>query len=351
MTDQQIMVTGAAQKRALESGLVPPVENIRAGIWSIPLPLPYNPLGYVLTYLFALDDGVCLVDSGWDNEESWAALRNGLALAGFRSSDVRWVYLTHVHRDHYGQVGRIRRESDARVGMHPADARIVASRYAAPSRWLSDVTSLIASHGVPEAEQEELLASVRPSSPAIWDQQPELLIQDDDLLPTSVGPLKAIWTPGHSPGHLCFLDVQAKMLLAGDHLLPRVSPNISIHTADEGNPLAEYLNSLGKVAELSVAEVLPGHEYRFRHSSLRAAQLIAHHEQRCSELAEVVRANPDATCWEIAQQLRWARPWSEFGAFERRAALGETLAHLEYLRSRHVVAKSDQPQLRWSPAS
>jgi glyoxylase-like metal-dependent hydrolase (beta-lactamase superfamily II) len=351
MNGQSITVTGLDQKRALENGLIPPVEVVRDGLWSIPLPLPYNPLGYVLTYLFALNDGVGLIDSGWDNEESWAALCSGLALAGFRPSDMRWVFLTHVHRDHYGQVGRIRRESGARVGMHPADARVVGARYAAPMTWREDVADVIASHGVPSHEQEALLATVRASSPAIWVRQPELLIQDGDLLATAIGPLKAVWTPGHSPGHLCFLDVNAQKLLAGDHLLPRVSPNISIHTSDEHNPLGEYLESLRKVSELSVAEVLPGHEYRFRHSALRAAQLIAHHEERCRELTEVVRAGAAATCWEIAQQARWSRQWSEFSAFERRAALGETLAHLEYLRSRHIVVKSDQPQPRWSPTS
>jgi glyoxylase-like metal-dependent hydrolase (beta-lactamase superfamily II) len=351
MSGQCITVTGLDQKRALENGLIPPAEIVRDGIWSIPLPLPYNPLGYVLTYLFAVNDGVGLIDSGWDNEDSWAALCDGLALAGFRPSDLRWVFLTHVHRDHYGQVGRIRQESDARIGMHPADARVVGARYAEPATWREDVANVIASHGVPNEEQEALLATVRASSPAIWTQQPEMLIQDGDLLTTAIGPLRAIWTPGHSPGHLCFLDVTAENLLAGDHLLPRVSPNISIHTADEKNPLGEYLESLRKVAELRVSEVLPGHEYRFRDSALRATQLIAHHEERCRELAEVVRRGAGATCWEIAQQARWSRQWSEFSAFERRAALGETLAHLEYLRSCHVVVKSDQPQPRWSPAA
>jgi glyoxylase-like metal-dependent hydrolase (beta-lactamase superfamily II) len=160
-----------------------------------------------------------------------------------------------------------------------------------------------------------------------------------------------VWTPGHSPGHLCFLDLQTRALLAGDHLLPRVSPNISIYTREDGNPLADYLSSLRKVGEISVTEVLPGHEYRFRRSALRAAQLIDHHERRCRELTEVVRNEPGGTCWEIAQRLSWSRPWQAFSGFERRAALGETLAHLEYLRSGRTLVKSDQPQPRWSPAA
>jgi glyoxylase-like metal-dependent hydrolase (beta-lactamase superfamily II) len=352
VSTQEIIATGTEQKRALADGLLPPTEMIRDGVWSIPLPLPYNPLGYVLTYLFVLaDGGLALVDAGWDNDESWTALCAGLETAGFAPSDLRWVYLTHVHRDHYGQVGRIRRASDARVGMHPADARVVAARYAAPSRWMDDVTRLIGSHGVPEGGQEALVASVRPTSAAIWDRQPDLLINDRDLLPTAVGNLQAVWTPGHSPGHLCFLDLQTRALLAGDHLLPRVSPNISIYTREDGNPLADYLSSLRKVGEISVTEVLPGHEYRFRRSALRAAQLIDHHERRCRELTEVVRNEPGGTCWEIAQRLSWSRPWQAFSGFERRAALGETLAHLEYLRSGRTLVKSDQPQPRWSPAA
>ena len=78
---------------------------MRPGLWSIPVPLPDSPLRYVLVYVLELDDGVALVDAGWDTPDAWAALNDGLAAAGGTVADVRAVVVTHIHPDHYGLAG------------------------------------------------------------------------------------------------------------------------------------------------------------------------------------------------------------------------------------------------------
>ncbi|HZB72112.1 MAG TPA: hypothetical protein VE395_08250, partial [Acidimicrobiales bacterium] len=77
-----IEVTGEAQIRAWDAGVLPPVEKVRPGLWSIPVPIPKNPLRYVLVYALELDDGIALVDAGWDTDEAWAALCDGIEEAG-----------------------------------------------------------------------------------------------------------------------------------------------------------------------------------------------------------------------------------------------------------------------------
>ncbi len=67
-----IEVTGTAQLQAWRDGVMPPVEQVRPGLWSIPVPLPRNPLRYVLVYALECDDGIALVDAGWNTEEAWA---------------------------------------------------------------------------------------------------------------------------------------------------------------------------------------------------------------------------------------------------------------------------------------
>ena len=52
--------------------------------------------------------------------------------------------------------------------------------------------------------------------------------------------LRAVWTPGHSPGHLCFYDETRDLLLTGDHVLPRITPNISSYDLTS-TALADYL--------------------------------------------------------------------------------------------------------------
>ena len=142
-----VLVTGTLQKEAWDNQELPPVEQVRAGLWSIPVPIPNNPLRYVLVYAFELDGGgVALVDAGWNTDEAWGALGDGLTTAGGSISDVRAVLVTHIHPDHYGLAGRVREASGAWIGLHPADA-VDARGLATPTlivssnRWSASLPS------------------------------------------------------------------------------------------------------------------------------------------------------------------------------------------------------------------
>src|SRR4051794_34027539 len=121
-----VEITGTAQHEAWQARALPPVEQLRADLWSIPVPIPHNPLRYVSVYAFALDGGgLGLLDTGWESEGGWTALTEGLAAIGGGVTDVRGVLVTHLHFDHLGLAARVRAASDAWVAMHPADARAV----------------------------------------------------------------------------------------------------------------------------------------------------------------------------------------------------------------------------------
>jgi glyoxylase-like metal-dependent hydrolase (beta-lactamase superfamily II) len=87
------------------AGGLPAVEEVRPGLWSLPVPIPAVPLGYVLCYAFEVTGGVVLVDPGWNASESLRALEAGLGVLGARLADVRGVLVTHIHPDHYGLAG------------------------------------------------------------------------------------------------------------------------------------------------------------------------------------------------------------------------------------------------------
>ena len=81
----EVEATGVAQERSWRDAAMPEVEQVRPGLWSIPVPIPNNPLRYVLVYAFELDDGVAIVDAGWDTDEAWSALELGLQQPGERN--------------------------------------------------------------------------------------------------------------------------------------------------------------------------------------------------------------------------------------------------------------------------
>ncbi|GAC1344856.1 MAG: MBL fold metallo-hydrolase [Candidatus Dormibacteria bacterium] len=339
-------VTGTAQRDAWDQGVMPPVEQVQPGLWSIPVPIPNNPLRYVLVYLFEVDRGAVVVDTGWNTEDAWEALTSGMHDAGYAPADVRGALITHIHPDHYGLAGRLREASGGWVGLHPADAALLPGRYGAGiPEVIRDMQRLLRSCGVPEQDLDELSGASMGIKAFVDLALPDLEIEPGRRLPLEGWNLTAVHTPGHSPGHVCFVERDRRLLLAGDHVLPRITPNIAVHAQQPGNPLADFLESLRGVRDLEVDEVLPAHQWRFRPLSARVDALIRHHEDRLDAVLAVLAAAGSPTCWEVTKALPWSRPWDQISGFMRRAALGETLAHLVLLCSDGLWSTVDSVQL------
>ncbi|WP_242454559.1 MBL fold metallo-hydrolase [Bailinhaonella thermotolerans] len=348
-----VTATNEEQRAAWLGGRLPEVERVRPGLWSIPVPIPINPLRYVLVYALELPDGVAIVDAGWDTPEAFAGLTAGLAVAGYTIADVRAVLVTHIHPDHYGLAGRVREESGAWVGLHPADARLIPDRYdeGFAEGLVRRERALLDRCGVPPASADELAGASMAVRHFVRLAEPDVLIEDGDRLDLPGWDLRAIWTPGHSPGHLCFAEPGRRLLLSGDHVLPRITPIVAVHPQAPANPLADYLDSLASIRALEADEVLPAHEYRFAGLADRVDHVIAHHHERLDEIEKTVAAAGEIACWDLATRLTWSRPWETIPLFMRRAANGETLAHLVWLEARGRVRRTPGTPDLWSPAT
>jgi glyoxylase-like metal-dependent hydrolase (beta-lactamase superfamily II) len=152
-----------------------------------------------------------------------------------------------------------------------------------------------------------------------------------------------VWTPGHSPGHICLYDAQRQVFFSGDHILPVITPNISLRLPSAGNPLGDFINSLNKVKTLDVKLVLPAHEHIFSNLPARVKEIIQHHRHRNQEILDTLKTEP-RTAYEISAEITWM---PEFGGvkfhnlaiWDRRMAVSETLAHLEALRLDGIISQ------------
>jgi glyoxylase-like metal-dependent hydrolase (beta-lactamase superfamily II) len=322
----------------------PTPENLGDGVWTVPVPIPGSPLGYTLVYALESPKGLVLIDAGWQHPDAWSALYGGLSTLGLDIADVRGVVVTHYHPDHAGLAGRVRETSGAWIAMHRADADIIRL-FHDPARGDVRRTLQLASArraGADPAE-EELPQEERPDPPAIPDRE----LTDGDLVDLPGRKLRTVWTPGHSPGHICLHLEDGDRIFTGDHVLPRITPHIGLYPYDlpDVDPLGDFLASLERIATIEVGEVLPAHQYRFTGSpARRAAEIAGHHEERLTELTALLSDRP-MTLWRLAAAMGWRTAWEAMTTTSRRMATGEAAAHLRTLERRGIARRygTDDP--------
>ena len=298
------------------------------GVQTITLPMPWE-LESVNVHLIDLDPGYLLVDSGIATEDCFEALESALEERKIKWTDLQALCLTHLHPDHIGLSWKILELSGARLLMH----RIEAEYLIQVSRESRAPFFAEAMHqsGVPAELQSKMDRALRDIRRAFRPHAPDTLLEGGEKIRIRGGTLEVIWTPGHSPGHICLYSPEHRYLISGDHLLEFITPNIGWHP--DKDMLAQYLESLDRLRPFPVDLVLPSHGGPFRGHIQRILETTRHHESRCALIAGHISQQP-RTAHNLVEQV-WPRTLS---AFHHHFALFEILAHLEYMHRRGLVA-------------
>lgn len=310
--------------------------EVISGIYQLQLPLTDSHLGHVNTYLIQGDDGHLLIDTGWNTSEAFDSLKKQLAEIGTEFEDISQIVVTHIHPDHYGLVGRLKHLSTAKLALHYLEKDSIESRYINMDELLRQIEQWLRINGVSANELPELKTASLGMIKLVAPVLPDITLHGGETISTGVFSFQVLWTPGHSSGHISLYEPTQKILLSGDHILPTITPNISLHPQSSINPLGDYLNSLNSVKQLDVNLVLPGHENPFTGLEQRIEEIIWHHKLRSSEIVETIKAKPK-TAYQISTEITWRSDksgvgWQNLASWDKRMAIMETLAHLESMR-------------------
>ncbi len=313
--------------------------NIAPGVSTISLPMPWE-LESVNVHLIELDEGYLLIDSGIGTPDCFEALEAALREHGVQWSDIKALCLTHLHPDHIGLSWKILDLTGARLLMHRTEVEyldLVSQENRAPffEKAMLDA-------GVPEELQAKMDHAMRDVRRQYRPHRPHTVLEGGEKIPVRGGTLEAVWTPGHSPGHLCLYSPEHRYLISGDHILEYITPNIGWHP--EKDMLAQYLESLELLTPYDVDLVIPSHGSAFRDHRRRIRETTDHHGERCLQIRTFIAAEP-LTAHQVVGRV-WPRKLS---AFHHHFAVFEILAHLEYMSRRgEIAAQAREGALYWS---
>ncbi|MEM1515065.1 MAG: MBL fold metallo-hydrolase [Candidatus Bathyarchaeia archaeon] len=321
------------------------VKEVFPNLFQIRVPLPNNPLKHLNTYLIKSSDKILLIDTGLNFPRVFEALNHGLSKAGVNPQKLTDVLITHFHMDHVGLIPLLREVSENfTIWIHKAEKEL--SQIIAKDRmqYLDTIKNFLKSFDAPLSLIANLQnfhpASITPKAyeeiaKAAWP------LEGNEEISVGNYNFQILWTPGHSPGHVCLYEPRLKAFISGDHVLPTITPHVSQFMANM-NPLKDYLESLRRVKELDVRIVLPAHEEVFTNFVERVNQLKEHHKQRLIEILTCIK-NEKTTPYALASTIQWHvsyNSWDNFPLLQKYLALGETLAHLTFLEKNGLIKRN-----------
>jgi glyoxylase-like metal-dependent hydrolase (beta-lactamase superfamily II) len=308
------------------------VTDIAPGIRWLRLPLPYR-LDHVNIYLLENEGGWTALDSGLGDDackQAWEA-----ALAGpLKGQGLKSLIVSHFHPDHVGLAGWLCERFGLDLTMPRPEYLHSLVLQCAPADYGEDVfRPFYRRHGL-SAEVTEIVLSrgheyLRRTTgvPASYHR-----IKHGDLLRVGARTFEVLTGGGHALEQAMLHHPQERLFLAADQVIARISPNVSVHPMEPDlDALGIYLASLRAIRDRIGPDVLvlPGHGLPFYGLHHRIEELIAHHAQRCSEIARACSDAPLSVA-EIVPHL-FTR---ELDAHQTGFAFGEVLAHVNHMLGR-----------------
>lgn len=333
------------------------VVEVAPDVLRMELPIRLPGLGHVNCYAILDKQGAAVVDPGLPGPGTWRAIQDRLRKADLAVRHVHTVLVTHSHPDHFGGAARFAREANAKVVAHRAfsfgpvpahrhDPEVSVDDLAAQDHSAS--TEDTGASAEDRGTEEQLASFARRRTP--WGGErprPGLRtrlkwmamrafggriipiithpVEHGDVLDLAGREWFVVHTPGHTGDHFCLHDPETGTFLAGDHVLPTITPHISGLASSE-DPLASYFYSLDRVGELpDVKRVLPAHGHPFEDLRARTEAIKRHHHERLEKIRSIGRELGAASVQQFSERLFRERSWGPM-------AESETFAHLEHMR-------------------
>lgn len=316
--------------------------EVAPGIHWVRMPLPFA-LDHVNLWLLEDGDGWTLVDTGLGNDPTralWHEILEGPA-AG---RPVRRIVATHFHPDHLGLSGWLVERTGAEFLMTRAEWLTGRMLSGAGEEAGEAQAAFFRGHGLPAGPADALARRGNvyrrraPSVPATYRR-----IAGGEVIAIGERRWQVVIGEGHSPEQACLYSQDGRILISGDQILPRITPNVGVQWFEpEANPLADFLGSVRRFGQMPEDTlVLPSHGRPFAELPRRLAALERHHAARLTDLTDA--CGKGRTAYELLDVLFRRKLDDHQLVF----AMGEAIAHLAYLEKDGLLRRERDAGEAW----
>ena len=296
-------------------------------------------LSHINVWILADGDGWTIVDTGLfrrEVQDCWRAIWQ----RHLDDKPVTRVIATHLHSDHTGLAGWITQEWGCELWMSRSDlfmCKVMAAD--GPSDVPEDAIRFYRRAGFDESRLDryrqrfgQFGANIS-SLPAGYRR-----IVEGQYIEIGGREWRAVIGHGHAPDHVCLYCPELKVIIGGDQILPKITPNVSVQPSEPlANPLRDFINSCGRFRDLLPPDllVLPAHESLYEGVHERLTALIDWHEVALEKLYDLCEQPKRAV--DVFPALFKSRI-TDTSFFP---ATGEAIAHLHCAQERRMLTVED----------
>lgn len=296
-------------------------------------------IDHVNLYLVRDGAGWLLFDTGVDSADAracWERLLSGPLAGGLTR-----IVVSHHHPDHLGLARWLHERTGAVVYLRPEE-RDSADQTALPTPEAMDACrNYFGLHGMEAGDVTAITGDLLRRFLACDTRFQSRTLEHGEVLQVGRYRFDVLVQGGHSVAQFCLHEPTAGLLLTGDQLLERITPNLSLLPWGDRHPLRHYLASLEQIEALDLRCVLPAHHGVYAGGVARARGLIRHHERALERFR--ARLQPGMKAMDVATAVYGRRR----DVLDRFLALTESLAHLQYLEEQSEI--SQDAEARWHP--
>lgn len=313
------------------------IKEVYKDIYQAIFPLTGNPLKSINIFVIKAEDSSMIIDTGFNNPENRANMEELFEKLDLNPLKTK-LFLTHLHSDHVGLAKWLSDKGIGDIYISETDGKMVENGiHKEDFQWQNIIKNAHFQGLGPENLDIE-------DHPGYKNRPKEVFSY------TKIGPGKEIKVgdykfvtideAGHTPGMLGLYEKDHKILFCGDHILGKITPNITYWGDEFGDSLGIYLKNLEKIKDLDIIHLFSSHRYLIDDTNKRIEELKAHHQARLEDTLEIIKKLGKANTTEVTRLMQWdirAKNWQDFPSSQKWFAVAEAAAHIKHLLAKGQV--------------